>query len=79
MPSCTDTQSWAQNADSDTDDIANILSAVEYIITHFREPLHAVGTDLATIRDEVEEALEIARRYLSIQSESYQIVWYKLH
>ena len=75
----TDTQSWAQNVNADTDDIADILSAVECITTHFREPLLAVGTNLATIRDEVEEIVEYARRYLSIQSESYQIVWYKLH
>ena len=73
----TDTQSWAQNVNADTDDIADILSAVECITTHFREPLLTVGTNLATIRDEVEEIVEYARRYLSIQSESYQIVWFK--
>ncbi len=39
----------------------------------------AVGTNLATIRDEVEEAVEYARKNLSIRSETCQTIWYKLH
>ncbi len=77
-----DTQSWTVNLNHDSvdvDDISEILSSVEYITAHFRDPLLAVGTNLATIRDEVEEAVEYARKYLSIRSETCQTIWYKLH
>ena len=78
-----DTQSWQSSPSgehSDTeeeDDLIEIREAVEYITSHFREPLEAKGVDLANIQDELEQI--IARKYLSIGQEGYQKVWYKLH
>ena len=67
----------SEGDDSDTI-FSEIFSAVEYITSHFREPLEAVGADLALIYDELEECVGYARKYLSILSESYQTIWYKL-
>ena len=57
-----DTHSWRpspRSEQSDTDeeenDLAEIREAVEYITSHFREPLEAKGVTLANIQDEVEE------------------------
>ena len=57
-----DTHSWRpspRSKHSDTDeeenDLAEIREAVEYITSHFREPLEAKGVTLANIQDEVEE------------------------
>ena len=55
-----------------------ILSAVEYITSSFREPLEAKGVDLACLRDEVEEIVEHARQYLSLDKDDYRKIWYKL-
>ena len=81
-----DTQSWrssprSQHSDSDEeeDDLAEIREAVEYITSHFREPLEAKGVTLANFQDEVEEIVPYARKFLSIDRDSYQKVWYKLH
>ena len=75
-----DTQSWCcSQADTDEDDMASIKSAVEYLSSHFREPLEAAGVSLASIQDEIEEAVDYARNYLRIGSESYQKIWYRLH
>ena len=59
--------------------MASIKSAVEYLSSHFREPLEAAGVSLASIQDEIEEAVDNARNYLRIGSESYQKIWYRLH
>ena len=81
-----DTQSWrssprSQHSDTDEeeDDLAEIREAVEYITSHFREPLEAKGVTLANFQDEVEEIVPYARKFLSIDRDSYQKVWYKLH
>ena len=75
-----DTQSWCcSQADSDEDDMANIKSAVEYLVSHFREPLEEAGVSLASIQDEIEDAVDYARTYLRIGTESYQKIWYRLH
>ena len=59
--------------------MAEIKAAVEHIITVFCTPLESRGVCIATIQDVVEEAVEYARRYLAIGSDSYKRVWYKLH
>ena len=81
-----ETQSWhpsPRSEDSETDkeddDLAKIKNAVEYIATHFREPLEAKGVTLASMHDETEETVPYARIYLGIGKEGYQMVWYKLH
>ena len=57
-----DTQSWRsspRNEHSDTDeeedDLAEIREAIEYITSHFREPLEAKGVTPANFQDEIEE------------------------
>lgn len=79
-----DTQGWrlspSDSEDEEGDgDLAEIKEAVEYITSHFREPLEAESVDLPNIQDEIEEIVLYARKYLSLGSEGYQRVWYKLH
>lgn len=63
----------------EADGLDEIYAAVEYITSHFRQPLEAVGTNLSSIRDEIEEVVDYAQKYLNIRTESYQNIWYKLH
>lgn len=89
-----DTQTWrpvvaaareSGESASDSEDspedksLSEILSAVEIIATTFREPLEASGTNVLQLQDETAEVVEYARNYLSIESEDYHKVWYKLH
>ena len=74
-----DTQSWRVVAGTEVDDLAEIQTAVEHITAHFREPLAAKNICFISIPDELEEAVTYARKYLSINQESYQKVWYKLY
>lgn len=79
-----ETQSWMQRDDrskddTDSDDMADIGEAVEYIISVFHTPLETKGVCIATIQDELEEAVRYARSYLPIASESYQRIWFKRH
>ena len=76
-----ETQSW-QKKDPSSDDeenMAEIKAAVEYLISVFRAPLESRDVCIATIQEEIEEAVEYARRYLAIGTESYRRIWYKLH
>ena len=86
-------QSWAKRSratvtDSDNEDevdddddcsLAEIKESVEYIATHFRLPLEVKGVSLATLQDEIEEAVEYTRTYLDINRTGYRKVWYKLY
>ena len=56
--------------------LTEIQEAVEYLTSHFREPLEAKGVTLESIQDEVEEIVFYARKYLNI---GYQKIWYKLY
>ena len=76
------TQSWqytALGSDTEMGDNAEIKIAVEYISSHFREPLKAKGVNLSGIQDEIEEIVRYARKYLNLVKEGYQKIWYKLH
>ena len=42
--------------------IWQLQAAVEYITSHFREPLETKGIDLANIQDKVEEIVTYARK-----------------
>ena len=67
---------------SDNDDdqvLSEVKESVDYLASHFRIPLEAKGVVIASLQDEVEDAVEYARRYLDICRTEYQIVWYKLH
>ena len=59
--------------------MTNIKNGVEYLSTCFWEPLEAAGVNLACIQDEIKDAVDYARNYLRIGSESYQKIWYRLH
>ena len=78
-----ETQSWMKriaSGDSDTDlSLAELKAAIELISTQFRAPLEAAGVDLSTLQDEIEDAVEYARNYLSLESSNYRNVWYNLH
>ena len=64
--------------DGDDSSLVEIKESVEHIATHFRVPLEAKGVSLATLQDEVEEAVEYARAYLDIDRTEYRKVWYKM-
>jgi hypothetical protein len=64
-----DTQSWHprpsptskhSDTDEEEDDLDVIKEAMEYISSHFREPLEAGGVLLSIIHDEVEEIVPYA-------------------
>ena len=62
----------------DKDDFTTVIEAVEYIISHFREPLEAKGGDMSSIHDEVEEVVQYTRKFFSI-ADDYNEIWYKFH
>ena len=84
-----DTQSWrlpptGDHSDKDDsqeeeDDLGEIKDAAEYVTSHFRKPLEVKGVTMASFQDEIEEIVPYARKYLSIGSEGYQKIWYKLY
>lgn len=59
--------------------LAKVSGAVELIATTFRAPLEAVGINLLVLQDQIIEVVEYARCYLSIESDDYHKVWYKLY
>ena len=73
-----DTQSWFGSLDKEKDGFTEVIEAVEYIIARFREPLEAKGGDMSSILDEVEDAVQYARKFFSI-ADDYHKIWYKLH
>jgi hypothetical protein len=84
------TQTWRPVATDENDlesaesspgdkSLSEVSSAVELIATTFREPLEAVGVNLLVLQDQITEVVEYARSYLSIETEAYHKVWYKLH
>ena len=86
-----DTQTWcpvvtaAMDSDAESESspedkpLTEVLSAVELIAKTFQEPLEAVGISRLVLQDEVTEAVEYARNYLSIETEQYHKVWHKLY
>ena len=75
-----ETQSWQEkDPSSDGEEMAEVKAAVEYLVLVFRTPLESRGVCISAIQDELEEAVEYARRYLAIGTESYRNIWYKLH
>ena len=76
-----ETQSWQQkDPDAEDDEImTKILAAVQYITTAFCSPLEFKEVCVSAIQDELEEALEYAKVYLPIATESYLKIWYNLH
>ena len=75
---CEDTD---LSGDDDDDDksLCKVKESVDYLASHFRLPLEAKGIVIASLQDEVEDAVEYTRSYLDIDCLEYQKVWYKLH
>jgi len=66
-----ETQNW-QEKDSDKDSEQDIRAAVQCLVSTFRIPLESRGVCSASIQDELEEAVDYARKYLAIGTESYR-------
>jgi len=77
ITAATESDSESENSPEDRS-LTEVLAAVELIATTFEEPLAAVDVGLLLLQDEVKEVVEYARNYLSIESEEYHKVWYKL-
>lgn len=46
--------------------------------TQFANPLEKAGVDVTLIREEWEDMIEYAKRYLNLVQEDYQTIWWKL-
>ena len=77
-----ETQSWmkrSSDGESGSDvALAELKSAVECIVVPFRDPLEARGANLSVLQDEIEDAVDYARRYLALENTGYRKVWYNL-
>ena len=78
---CSPSQSSSNHSGSEEeeDDLTEIREAVEYITSHFREPLVAKSVCLVSLQDEIEVDVLYARKHLGISREGHQKIWYKLH
>ena len=56
-----------------------IRSAVDVIASLFLAPLEAKGMNAVSAQDEIEEAVDYARKYLSLATKIYRRIRYKLH
>lgn len=61
-------QSWmkrsVEGGDGDPDpSLTEVKSTVECIVSQFRDPLEARGANLSVLQDEIEDAVDYARRY----------------
>ena len=81
IPANQESESQQSDSDNSPEDkaLSEVLAAVELIATMFKEPLQASGVNLLGLQDEMEEVVEYARQYLSIEIEKYHKVWYNLH
>ena len=76
-----DTRSWTtlrvttEIDEEVSNDKAEIRSAMEYIVTVFREPLEAKDTCIFSLQDEIDEVVDFYRKYLESQGEDYRKVW----
>ena len=68
----TSNASESESDCEDDDGLTKITSALDNIISVFREPLEAKGCNLSSIADEIDEIVEYARKYLNISKEGYQ-------
>ena len=57
----------------------NLKAAIELISSQFRDPLEATGVNVSSLQDEIEDVVEYARNYLSLESNHYRKVWYNVH
>lgn len=79
-----ETQSWMKRnniGDEHESDpsLTELKAAIELISSRFRDPLEASGVIVSSLQDEIEDAVEYAGQYLSLESIHYRKVWYNLH
>ena len=76
---CSINTGMSDSDDREEDNLDGIKSAMESITSAFRVPLEAKVVNLSSLYDEIEEVVDHARRYLSIDKVCYQKVLYTLH
>ena len=85
-----ETQSWMKKASTESCDLevesefddpslTEVKSAIEQVFLSFIDPLEAHGVSFSSLLDEIEDAIDYARRYLALESTNYREVWYSLH
>ena len=67
------TQGWEKPENADLADVA-----LDNLISHFQIPLEKAGVDTSVIKEEWEDLIDYARRYLSLVQEDYRTIWWKL-
>ena len=66
-------QGWNRSGDGDFAD-----SALAELCLQFATPLHKTGVDISLIKEEWDDMIEYANRYLNLVQEDYQTIWWKL-
>ena len=59
--------------------MAELKAAIELIVSQFRDSLEDTRAVVSSLQDEIEDAVEYARPYLSMESPHYRKVWFNLH
>ena len=59
--------------------LAELKAEIELILSQFRNPLKATGVNVSSLQDEIEDAVEYAQQYLSLESTPYRRVWHNLY
>ena len=72
-----ETQSWMKrNVSGDESGrdpaLAELKAAIELIPSQFRNPFEATGVNVSSLQDKIEDAVEYARQYLSLESTPYR-------
>ena len=52
--------------------LAGLKAAIELISSQFRNPFEATGVNVSSLQDEIEDAVEYAQQYLSLESTPYR-------
>ena len=66
-----ETQSWMKRNVSDNDSdpaLVELKAAIELISSQFRDPLEATGVAVSSLQDEIEDAVDYARLYPSLEA-----------
>ncbi len=77
-----DTQRWikrSNEAGSDDSSLDEIKHAIEEIYQSFMNPLEAQSVTLFILVDEIEDTVDYARSYLTLETTDYRKIWYSLH
>ena len=85
-----ETQSWMKKASTESCDLevesefddpslTEVKIAIEQGFLSFIDPLEARGVSLSSLLDDIEDAIDYARRYLALESTNYRKVSYSLH